>query len=388
MTDTINVLIVDDSEDDRDLYMRLLAKDDVRPYRFFEASRASEAIESFNSLDIDCVLLDYHMPGRDGMQVLGELKNHQKHVPVVMLTGQGNEKIAANAIKNGAQDYLSKSDITASALHRVISNTVERTEMLRKIDAQQDDLATFASILAHDLKAPINVIWGMNNLIKEALEEESYDEIEELTDRIERSTRLTRELIDTLRVYNKSSNSSKPLVEASLNELLQDALSNLHFEIQQSQAEISYGSLPTVLADPPQIVQLLQNLIGNGIKYCEAVPPKIAISAELVGDYWQINLEDNGIGIEQDSLQTIFKPFTRLHSDDEYTGTGLGLATCRRILDRHRGKIWCESEQSKGSTFHFCLLNANRDADLAGEMDRMDLALQPSKAPDGLAMPV
>lgn len=359
MTNRLNVMIVDDSEDDRDLYKRLLTKQggDTR-YRYFEVASAREAIAQCQSVSVDCILLDFSLPGRNGLELLEELQVHESHLPVVMLTGQGNEKIAADSIKGGAQEYLTKNDLTGSALQRVILNTVERVALLRKIDDHQADLATFANVLAHDLKAPINVIRGMNELIQEAIEEECYDEVEEFSDRIERSARRASELIDTLRIYNKSSNTDRPLQSVSLVDLLQDALNNLHFDIAESRADIAHAPLPTVLADPPQIVQLLQNLIGNSIKYCKADKPQIHIDAHEKGDFWQIDIRDNGIGLDEEDLVSIFKPFHRAHSDDEYAGTGLGLATCRRILDRHRGKIWCQAVKGKGSTFSFSLLQA------------------------------
>ncbi len=359
MIDRLNVMIVDDSEDDRDLYKRLLAKQDGgAEYRYFEAGTAKDAIMLCQSVSVDCILLDFNMPGRNGLELLEELRSNEKHMPVVMLTGQGNEKIAAESIKGGAQEYLSKNDLTGSALQRVIHNTVERVKLRRKVDEHRADLATFANVLAHDLKAPINVIRGMNELIQEAIEEGCFDEVKEFSDRIERSARRTSELIDTLRIYNRSSNTDRPLEVVCLEDLLQDALNNLHFDIEEKQAEITHSELPSVLADPPQIVQLLQNLIGNSIKYCKADKPVIHIDAQENGDFWQVDVRDNGIGLEEEDLVAIFKPFHRAHSEDEFAGTGLGLATCRRILDRHRGRIWCDSEKGTGSTFSFSLLKA------------------------------
>ncbi|WP_180966716.1 sensor histidine kinase [Cohaesibacter celericrescens] len=355
MVDSINLLIVDDCEDDREMYIRHLRSDDEFSYRFIEAETADEALLLYQANTIHGILLDFSLPGRDGTQVLADLKKLDNHIPAVMLTGQGNEKVAADAIKLGAQDYLTKSDVTAAALKRVVHNAIERVEMLRKIDLQQDDLSAFAGVLAHDLKAPINVIRGMNELIVEALNEQDYDSVSELTVRIERSTRRMSELIDTLRVYNKSSNNNRPLLDTSLEILLEDALINLELDIQKRGARITHDPLPNVMGDPPQIIQLMQNLIANGIKYSNAPTPEVHISAELVENAWRIGVKDNGIGIQEEDLQVIFQPFKRLHGYDEYRGSGLGLATCRKILDRHRCKIWCDSEAGKGTTFYFTL---------------------------------
>nr|WP_321444135.1 ATP-binding protein [uncultured Cohaesibacter sp.] len=384
MIDRLNVMIVDDSEDDRDLYKRLLAKQGGdADYRYFEAATAKDAVMLCQSVSVDCILLDFNMPGRNGLELLEELRTNEKHMPVVMLTGQGNEKIAAESIKGGAQEYLSKNDLTGSALHRVIHNTVERVKLRRKVDEHRADLATFANVLAHDLKAPINVIRGMNDLIQEAIEQGCFDEVKEFSDRIERSALRTSQLIDTLRIYNRSSNTDRPLAVVCLEDLLQDALNNLHFDIEEKQAEITHGELPSVLADPPQIVQLLQNLIGNSIKYCKADKPVIHIDAQENGEFWQVDIRDNGIGLEEEDLVAIFKPFHRAHSEDEFAGTGLGLATCKRILDRHRGRIWCDSEKGTGSTFSFSLLKAAGNAQSNENENQVLLDLEEPMAMSG-----
>ena len=132
-------------------------------------------------------------------------------------------------------------------------------------------------------------------------------------------------------------------------EALRQALGNLHESIQVAGAEITHSELPTVRADQTQLVQLFQNLIGNSLKFRSEAPPKIRVDARRHGDYWQFSVSDNGIGIDSQFQEEIFAVFRRLHTHEQYGGTGIGLAICKKIVDRHGGRIWVESATGTGS---------------------------------------
>jgi len=134
-----------------------------------------------------------------------------------------------------------------------------------------------------------------------------------------------------------------------------DAVAILASSIEDSGGAVTCGELPTVASDPSHLAQLLQNLIGNGLKYCGDDPPHVHVSAENSGNEWTIAVRDNGIGIDSKYHERIFEIFRRLHTHDEIPGTGIGLAVCRRIVHRHGGRIWLESETGKGSTFYFAI---------------------------------
>jgi signal transduction histidine kinase len=164
-------------------------------------------------------------------------------------------------------------------------------------------------------------------------------------------------LIQTLHGYTSAEApiAFKPL---EMREVMIDTLSNLEHLVETRGAHVTYGDLPAVLGTP-QLVQLLQNLIGNGIKYCEAEVPFVHIAAQPHGeDLWQFSVTDNGIGISENQDKHVFEPFLRLHGDAKYEGTGLGLATCKKIVERHGGTISCESVNGQGTTFSFTLRRA------------------------------
>jgi light-regulated signal transduction histidine kinase (bacteriophytochrome) len=144
---------------------------------------------------------------------------------------------------------------------------------------------------------------------------------------------------------------------------MSDVLLNLGPAIQESGAAVVHDSLPTVLADRGQMTQLLQNLIGNAIKFRGVESPQVHISAAEAGDEWTISVSDNGIGIAPEHAERVFQIFQRLHTRDRYPGTGIGLAVCKKIVERHGGRIWLDSTPGGGTTFHFTLRKFAPDAD-------------------------
>ena len=162
-------------------------------------------------------------------------------------------------------------------------------------------------------------------------------------------------LIQDLLAFSRVGTKGRHLVKTSSVDALNDAIQNLGTAIEESGANVSYGDLPVVMADRRQLAQLFQNLIGNAIKYQTEGSPLIHVGAEPEGNNWSLSVTDNGIGIEPRYFERIFGMFQRLHSREEFAGTGIGLAICKKIVERHGGAISVESEVGKGSTFRFSL---------------------------------
>ncbi|HIE30943.1 MAG TPA: GHKL domain-containing protein, partial [Methanosarcinales archaeon] len=158
-----------------------------------------------------------------------------------------------------------------------------------------------------------------------------------------------------LLTFSRVGTRGKPFKSTDCALVLEQTLANLQMAIEDRGAVITHDALPTVMADDSQLVQLFQNLIENAIKFQSEDPPRIHISAEQKGDEWVFSVADNGIGIEPEFFDRIFVIFQRLHGVDEYSGTGIGLAVCKKIVERHGGHIWVESEPGKGSTFYFTI---------------------------------
>jgi signal transduction histidine kinase len=170
-------------------------------------------------------------------------------------------------------------------------------------------------------------------------------------------------MLDTLHAYTEADTHPQK-EDVELDKLVGDVTINLDKLIEKSGARVICTDLPTVHGDPTQLTQLLQNLIANGVKYCKAAIPEVSVAAEQLPDGgWRIEVRDNGIGIPEKDWTAIFEPFKRLHSQGEYDGTGLGLATCKKIAELHGGAIWCRSELGKGTSFFVTLAPADADAD-------------------------
>jgi light-regulated signal transduction histidine kinase (bacteriophytochrome) len=163
-------------------------------------------------------------------------------------------------------------------------------------------------------------------------------------------------LITDLLAYSRITTHGKPFQSTDCTIALEHALANLKIAIEESNTSVTYDKLPVVMADGTQLTRLFQNLVGNSIKFHkENIPPKIHISARRTDDVWTFSVQDNGIGIAPEYFERIFKIFQRLHTSQEYAGTGIGLAVCKKIVERHGGRIWLESEEGKGATFHFTI---------------------------------
>ncbi|MFH0921200.1 MAG: ATP-binding protein, partial [Fibrobacterota bacterium] len=151
-----------------------------------------------------------------------------------------------------------------------------------------------------------------------------------------------------------------PFASTECERVLNMALKNLEIAIAEKKARITHEPLPTVNADEGQLIQLFQNLIGNALKFCKDRGPEIHVSAKKETNQWVFSIKDNGIGIAQDHFGRIFQIFQRLHTRDEYPGTGIGLAVCKKIVERHKGNLWVTSEVGKGTTFSFTLPPGNQ----------------------------
>nr|WP_320009403.1 ATP-binding protein [uncultured Desulfobulbus sp.] len=226
---------------------------------------------------------------------------------------------------------------------------------LERVKQSNTELEQFAYVASHDLQEPLRMVSSYNQLLaqkyKGQLDEKADKYIHFAVDGAARMQQLIQDLLSFSRVTTKG----KEFEEVDLKEIFEITKKNLELTLEENQVEITADALPVIQADAVQITQVLQNLISNAIKFRQDEAPKIHISARDVAGVWECSVRDNGIGIDEKYADRIFIIFQRLHTREEYQGTGIGLALCKRIIERHRGKIWFESELGKGSTFYFTL---------------------------------
>lgn len=223
----------------------------------------------------------------------------------------------------------------------------------RQINKSNEELKQFAYVASHDLQEPVRKVISFCNLLKDEysgqLDEDANTYIDFAVDGATRMRSLVSDLLD----YSRVESQGKPLALADAGEACSEAIDILQEFVEKYDVQISVQPLPTILADQGQLVRLFQNLIGNAIKYRSERTPEIQISVEEQGLDWILCVRDNGIGMEPKYYDRIFVMFQRLHARDEYSGTGIGLAICKRIVDRLEGRIWVKSEEGVGSQFFF-----------------------------------
>ena len=217
------------------------------------------------------------------------------------------------------------------------------------------ELERFAAVASHDLKEPLVTVGGFLALLKRrnagALDAEANRHIRFALESVERMERLILDLLE----YSRVGTRAKPFQVIDASAILEISLRNLAGTLHSKGALVTHDPLPEIIADSTQIVQLFQNLIGNAVKFCRNGTPRIHISAVRNGRELLFSVRDNGIGIAPEYADEIFIAFRRLHGGDEFPGTGLGLATCAKIVERHCGRIWVESRPGEGSTFRFTI---------------------------------
>jgi hypothetical protein len=358
MTHTaLNILIADDDEGDRKHVIRALKEAGVS-FKYTETASVEEALKECDKGAFDCAIVDYRMPGHDGLHGVGALHDRLPCMCIIMATGQGDEFIATEAMKLGASDYIAKKRINAETIAHIIESAMEKAALRNKVAEQREELENFALVLVHDLKAPTRSMLGFVRRIERCNARGEPEKVAEYCRLVFEAAQRMDALIDSLRLYTRTDN---PVAFGSVEmlQVMKDTLSNLEESIGARGAHVTYGELPAVLGNAPQLTQLLQNLIANGMKYCEAEIPAIHVAAEPQdGNVWLFTVKDNGIGISEEFYDRAFDAFRRLPGSSNHEGTGLGVATCKKIVKRHGGVIRCASAQGQGTTFFFTLPGA------------------------------
>lgn len=240
-----------------------------------------------------------------------------------------------------------------------IANIVKDISRLKETEARlrqrNGEIRQFVGAVSHDLGAPVRAVRSFAEDLQlfehELPDDRARENVQFILDCAERMQQLLDDLMD----YSRLDRAEAPLTSVDCERVLQQALMNLRADILVGEAEVTHDPLPTVPGNASQLVRLFQNLIGNGVKFRGDAPPRVHVSARRDDGLWEFTVSDNGIGIDPRHFEKVFGVFQRLHSQEMFPGNGVGLASCKVIVERHGGRIWVESAPGEGSVFHFTL---------------------------------
>jgi PAS domain S-box-containing protein len=239
-----------------------------------------------------------------------------------------------------------------------VIDITERKRIEDEIRRSNSELEQFAYIASHDLQEPLRMVASFTELLGQRYRGKLDERADKYIFYAVDGARRMQQLVSDLLTYSRVGSQGGPLVAVSADAVLGRVLTSLAGPIRDTEAAFGIGPLPTVLADESQLGQLFQNLIANALKFRGEAPPRVRIDARVTGDRWLFSVADNGIGIEMQYAERIFQMFQRLHERGKFAGSGIGLAVVKRIVERHRGRIWLESTPGVGTTFYFTLLPA------------------------------
>jgi light-regulated signal transduction histidine kinase (bacteriophytochrome) len=308
------------------------------------------------------------MPKLDGFGLLRALRSDPelREIPVILLSARAGEESRIEGIEVGADDYLVKPFSARELIARVETHvTTFRIRREAKAALQEAnsaltrsnaDLQQFAYSASHDLQEPLRMVATYSELLKKEFGGQLGPNGDEYIGYVIDGALRMEQLLADLRAYTLVSSAGQdPTEDVDADRVLEKALANLEVAIKESGASIRNTALPRVRIHEFHLEQLLQNLIGNSLRYRSSAPPRILVAAERRGEEWLFSVQDNGIGIDPQYKEQIFEIFKRLHSAAAYPGTGMGLAICQRIVERVGGRIWVESALGHGSTFFFTI---------------------------------
>jgi signal transduction histidine kinase len=364
--ETLCVLLLEDNPLDGELTLRELRKGGF-DVSVDVVTNAEEFTRRVCANQYHIVLADYSLPQWTGMDAMQVLRGQNLDIPLILVTGSLGEERAVECLKQGATDYVLKDRISRlpSSVRRALEEKRLRQEhkdaerdLARKVEElarSNAELEQLAYVASHDLQEPLRMVSSYTQLLAKRYQGRLDSDADKfIAYAVDGANRMQR-LIQDLLTYSRIGKGQKELVETASEVALQNALTNLSQTILESGAVVTHDPLPLAWMGEVQLTQLFQNLVANAIKYHGPETPRIHIFSFTRNQELTFSVRDNGIGIAPQHFERIFVMFQRLHARNEFSGTGIGLAISKKIVERHGGRISLESEPGKGSTFSFSL---------------------------------
>lgn len=362
----LRVLLVEDNAADSELVLR-----ELKRAGFAITSELAQSAEQFRAIldkyTPDIVLADYNLGHWRGMDALEIMREKNLDLPLILVSGALGEVTAVECIKQGATDYVLKDSLARLpvSIRRALREQklrAQRRQAERELALKAEELARsnrdleqFAYVASHDLQEPLRMVAMYTQLLSERyrgkLDEQADKYIHYAVDGALRMQTLVQDLLS----FSRAGREGTKMMRVDGELLMRQVLKNLEAAIRDSHATVTCGPLPSVMANSTQLQQVLQNLVGNAIKFRGTRPPEVKVSAQRIGADWLFSVKDNGIGIAAEHADRIFVIFQRLHTREEYPGNGIGLSICKKIIERQGGKIWVLPGEEGGTVFNFTI---------------------------------
>jgi signal transduction histidine kinase len=362
----LRALLLEDNQLDAELVLRALRKHNFEVSARIVQDEAGFT-QALHSHCPDIVLADFNLPSWTGMAALDVLRREGLDIPMILVSGAVGDMTAVDCIKRGATDYVLKDGLARlpEAVRRALeekqlrqSRRQAEEDLARKVEElarSNADLEQFAYVASHDLQEPLRMVTAYTQLLAERYRGKLDAEADKFIGYASEGAMRMQVLIQDLLAFSRVGRAESSDANIDCNGVMQEVLQTLSAAVQESGAVISYSQLPQIQGDRTQLGQVFQNLIANAIKFRGNETPKISVLAENKDDQWWFEVSDNGIGIPPENAGHVFEVFYRLHARSEYPGNGIGLAICKKIIERCGGRIWVESQSGSGSHFKFTL---------------------------------
>ena len=384
----VHVLLIEDNPGDSRLVEEMLSASSHERFHLSCVQSIQEALTLSEKDRFDVALVDLTLGDATGLEAVEEVYFAFDHVPLVVLTGSDNVELAMRALQSGAQDYLVKDHIDTQALSSAIRHAVERVRLQLEIqeirelltqtqgdgssggkgetetspsgaesdatvEPHQDEFQQFLYAISHDMHEPLRMVSSYMQLLARRYGDKLDESANEFIDFAVDGAHRMQRMLDDLLTFSRVATQGAELATCSADSALQAALQRLAKPIEDAGVHVQRDPLPTVLADEKQLAQVFHLLLDNAIRFRRETSPEIRVGVERQAGDWHIAVADNGPGIASNQLERVFEVFHKL-GEGEPAGTGMGLPIARRIVERHNGRLWAQSDGS-GATLHFTL---------------------------------